>query len=500
MQVFDGTIYAATATSGLWQSNDGTAWTVALPAQAGANPGGALRDNIVATLGRYLDLQQETFNQHLAALYGVAARMGAELKGIAGLSISELIGNELAALGAPQTLRQALEQDVTAAMPALRTAQQLATAVTALSLSAPEVGLAKGIDSIGVPCPPTLAAVQALGLFKQLVTAFQDTQNLLLHVLTLDRTAALSPLAKLAGWDDAAASALDGTFTTETWFTGPSITLGEVALLQSYFDTAKVLGIDTGTVWDLAQLAGLSPNTAREPAENAAAHGLWGGLQSHYGGQPAILDGIQARLNEEWRDHLVPLVIFQLANPDIATPRDLYAYLLIDVEVSGVVMTSPVVEAISAVQLYVYRCLNNLEAGVTVTPGLAGLWEWMRNFRVWQANKEVFLYPEDYIQPELRKNQTDLFATAEAALKQADLTNPDDIAAIFREYMNGFATLGGLTIVGSAACDLQVDGTAVKKLCLVGRTAEDPQHYYHRVASFAYSARRGRYAPADWGP
>jgi ABC toxin-like protein len=29
-------------------------------------------------------------------------------------------------------------------------------------------------------------------------------------------------------------------------------------------------------------------------------------------------------------------------------------------------------------------------------------WEWMKNYRVWQANREVFLYPENWLAPEWR--------------------------------------------------------------------------------------------------
>ena len=29
-------------------------------------------------------------------------------------------------------------------------------------------------------------------------------------------------------------------------------------------------------------------------------------------------------------------------------------------------------------------------------------WDWRRNYRVWEANRKVFLYPENWIEPELR--------------------------------------------------------------------------------------------------
>ncbi len=212
--------------------------------------------------------------------------------------------------------------------------------------------------------------------------------------------------------------------------------------------------------------------------------------------QSDILIQIQNRLNEVLRDKLVTLAMKTL---DIATPRGLYEHFLIDVEDSGNVKTSRIKEAISAVQLYIYRCLNHLEENVTVDPDLAGLWEWMYSYRDWQANREIFLYPEDYIQPELRENKTDLFAKVENDMKQADLTDPDSVADIFKEYMNGFTRIGNLKIVGSTARDQTVDGIFTKELCMVGITQQQPHHYYYRVATFTYSKQTNQYEPADWG-
>ena len=39
-------------------------------------------------------------------------------------------------------------------------------------------------------------------------------------------------------------------------------------------------------------------------------------------------------------------------------------------------------------------------------------WDWMRNYRVWEANRKVFLYPENYLRPELRDAKTPAFARA----------------------------------------------------------------------------------------
>ena len=80
----------------------------------------------------------------------------------------------------------------------------------------------------------------------------------------------------------------------------------------------------------------------------------------------------------------------------------LYARLLIDVEMSPCMMTSRIKQAISAVQLFVQRCLMNLEKDVALSTDAALEWKWRKNYRVWEASRKVFLYPENWIEPELR--------------------------------------------------------------------------------------------------
>src|SRR5262245_4107075 len=87
---------------------------------------------------------------------------------------------------------------------------------------------------------------------------------------------------------------------------------------------------------------------------------------------------------------------------------DIYAYFLLDVEMSGCFRTSRLVCAHGSLQLYVQRCLLNLERSdpdlnpnlpdAAVDPSLVPAdWAWRKNYRVWEANRKVFLYPENYM-------------------------------------------------------------------------------------------------------
>ena len=44
---------------------------------------------------------------------------------------------------------------------------------------------------------------------------------------------------------------------------------------------------------------------------------------------------------------------------------------------------------------------------ITIGAGLLVGWSWLKWYRVWEANRKVFLYPENWIEPELREDPDD---------------------------------------------------------------------------------------------
>ena len=65
---------------------------------------------------------------------------------------------------------------------------------------------------------------------------------------------------------------------------------------------------------------------------------------------------IRARKRDALTDYLL-----SCRDPQFNTLDDLYNYFLLDVQLEGIMQTSWVVAAISSAQLYVYRCIMNLE-------------------------------------------------------------------------------------------------------------------------------------------
>jgi hypothetical protein len=92
----------------------------------------------------------------------------------------------------------------------------------------------------------------------------------------------------------------------------------------------------------------------------------------------------------------------------------LFEYFLIDVQMGACMDSSRIVQANASVQMFVNRCLLNLESDMSsgsekgVSPGAIDKdrWEWMKNYRVWEANRKVFLYPENWLEPEWRNDRS----------------------------------------------------------------------------------------------
>ena len=187
------------------------------------------------------------------------------------------------------------------------------------------------------------------------------------------------------------------------------------------------------------------------------------------------------------------LVAYVLALPDIvhreiANAEQLFEHFLIDVSMGACMNTSRLKQAISSVQLFVNRCLLGLEQkqpldpAPGVTPDMIDehRWEWMRNYRVWEANRKVFLYPENWIEPELRDDRTPFFRELEMQLLQGEIT-PDAVEQAFRDYLHKLDEVARLEIC--AVYPETNDGSGIGKPSVIhifGRTRNTPAVYDYR--------------------
>ncbi|MCS6940509.1 MAG: hypothetical protein NZM94_14610, partial [Roseiflexus sp.] len=136
-------------------------------------------------------------------------------------------------------------------------------------------------------------------------------------------------------------------------------------------------------------------------------------------------------LRQQSRDALVAHVMHQHG---FARMEQLDEYFLIDPGMEPVVQTSRIRLAIASVQLFIQRCLLNLEPKVHPSLINSKQWEWMKRYRVWEANRKIFLFPENWLEPEFRDDKTHLFTELEGALLQGDVSS-DLVEDAFLNYL-----------------------------------------------------------------
>ncbi|WP_232826397.1 neuraminidase-like domain-containing protein [Cyanothece sp. BG0011] len=212
-----------------------------------------------------------------------------------------------------------------------------------------------------------------------------------------------------------------------------------------------------------------------------------------------IRDTIRARyLQEEWEEAIKPthdllrnrqrdaLIAYLLAQPvlmewGVRDADSLFEFFLIDVQMDACMETSRIKQAISSVQLFVQRCFLGLEEkhGVSSSALDRQRWEWMSRYRVWEANRKVFLYPENWIRPELRDVKSPFFEELESELLQNDVSK-STVTSALTKYIVQVDEVANLEVVGQF-----IEGEGNKrKLHVVARTRNAPYFFYYRYYEF----------------
>jgi hypothetical protein len=179
---------------------------------------------------------------------------------------------------------------------------------------------------------------------------------------------------------------------------------------------------------------------------------------------------------------------------DMFDKNSLLEHFLIDIEISSCMLTSRIKQAISSVQMFVQRCLLNLESEVNPDDIDADQWKWVKNYRVWEANRKVFLYPENWIEPELRDDKTPFFKDLETELLQNDLTD-DTVEKALINYLYKLDEVARLDIRGFCKEEKEEDSEEKEIYHVFGRTWNPPFVYYYRCGTFKKNAGEGEWTP-----
>ncbi|MDX2212460.1 MAG: LamG-like jellyroll fold domain-containing protein [Oculatellaceae cyanobacterium bins.114] len=356
----------------------------------------------------------------------------------------------------------------------LNTLTKVLTLATRFGLTAAELAVLfdhPDYFSVNSVLQPAIADLNSLYQFKTFKTLYSDTQGNLVQLLqTTTALDATQAIVTLTGWDEEQLRRLQVYFGSTRLYNR----LADLAQLQPSIDLAQSLQVDVDLLIQLV----LPQQTFQGFQQLAAA--LLKVLQAQYSTEDwqTVYKPIRNQISVRRRDALLGLALRKLAQKT-GDRRDadlLYEYFLVDPQVGSEVETSRILQATASLQLYVQRCLMNLEKGVDPSKVPLKEWEWMKNYRVWEANRKVFLYPENYIEPELRDTKTPLFEELEQELLQSDI-NQRSVERAYTNYLDKFAELANLRIVGSYLRKLS---DTEKILYLIGRTDTQPRIYYYR--------------------
>jgi hypothetical protein len=186
------------------------------------------------------------------------------------------------------------------------------------------------------------------------------------------------------------------------------------------------------------------------------------------------------------RDALVAYILNHDApSPEIETADQLYEYFLVDVQMDACMQTSRIRLALSTVQLFVQRCLLNLEPEVSPSSINAAHWAWMRRYRVWEANRKVFLYPENWLEPELRDGKSPFFRDLESELLKADITQ-DLAETAYLHYLRKLDDVAHLEIAGAYLEEKTPGTTDDDILHVIGRTLGSTREHWYRRYEYGY--------------
>ena len=237
-------------------------------------------------------------------------------------------------------------------------------------------------------------------------------------------------------------------------------------------------------IWDILQLVnnlGASVESAVKWTVPSPSSDVANGIRDSVEGSHSsdewqdVAKSIYDDLRQSKRDALVTHLLYEMG---LERREQLFEHFLIDPGMEPVVRTSRIKLALSSIQTFVQRCLMNLEPLVAPSVIDSDQWNWMKRYRVWEANRKIFLYPENWLEPELRENKTPLFQELESSLLEGEITREKAESAFYR-YLRGLEPLGNLEIVSLYSEKAAVESDEV--LHVLGRTHSTPHEYKYRT-------------------
>lgn len=410
------------------------------------------------------------------------------------LCSDELLGVTIRSAGAESALSDALD-----AVDRIDRVGLLAQRLGVQASEAAWLDTSNGFDGLrqllSLTSATAAAPGAALAAWRRAVTLYQLRERVPGKGATLERVRVATSLTTALGAVERAFEVADGE-VGELLAAGPQVTqpaqLRDPLVLQRAVNGAVALRRLPAPAASLAQLSSSVLDQPAADAARALVLAKLGNALSEGAGQ-----GAAARAADGLRESQQRALVAYLMHRDGARDAaELHARYLLDVETGPSLRTSRIKQAMSSTQLFVQRWLLNVEDQTlpSVPESLARQWEWTKSYRVWEANRRVFLYPENWLEPGLRDDKTHLFTKLESELRQGDLTT-DRAITLFENYLVDLSELAQLT-VRAMYRQSAVDGTSV--VHILARSPDNPPKFFYRRWVVAETSRYwSPWEPAD---
>jgi hypothetical protein len=341
------------------------------------------------------------------------------------------------------------------------------------------------LTTSGDPSPVAAAALlkpfEALLDFARIKTEVSPADESLLTVLQDPVTAtqnADSLLFTITRWDQASLN------DTLSQFGSNIAGLGHFDLFRRVYDAFAIIRKMGIPAKALIQV------TTNEPLSDTVQN-LQSALRARYEATDwrDLVRPINDEMRSLQRDALLTYILHQMqSHPESAhidTPDKLFEYFLMDVQMDPSIQTSRIRHALSSVQLFIGRCLMNLEPRVSPAAINGKQWEWMKRYRVWEANRKVYLFPENWLESELRDDKSPFFKEIESELLQGDITE-DSAATALLNYLAKLEEVAKLEPCGIHYVPADQATRKGEVAHVVARTVGAHRKYYYRRYEYGY--------------
>jgi hypothetical protein len=193
-------------------------------------------------------------------------------------------------------------------------------------------------------------------------------------------------------------------------------------------------------------------------------------------------------INETLRDAMLDFYLTQVTPKDaslahLKTPDDLYQHWLLDVQVSQDVPSGEVACAIASLQHYINRIQLGLEPGYEnggMDASQKDVWrDRLQSYPSWSGSEKLRTYPENYLNPLLRKHKSQNFQQLENDLNQYRIQT-DTVQTAVQNYLSRFEEIANIRTL-NGYIDANHTELSTGTYYFIGKSSSENTYYWRSL-------------------